>query len=65
MANIAMSFSISFRKYLNKAFLVLNAEFFTQHETFIFKQVEGTDTKFDTHSYSSSNIQTRCVGPND
>ena len=31
----------------------------TQHETFIFKQFEGTDFKFDTHSYSSRNIQTR------
>ena len=31
----------------------------------IFKQFEGTNFKFDTHSYSIRNIQTRCVGPND
>ena len=36
-----------------------------QNETFIFKQFEGTDFKFDTQSYSSRNIQIRCVGPND
>ena len=36
-----------------------------QHETFIFKQLEGANFKFDTHSYSDPNIQTRCVGPND
>ena len=65
MANIAISFSASSQKYVNKAFLVLNVKFFTQHETFIFKQIEGTDFKFDTHSYSSRNIQTRCVSPND
>ena len=65
MANIAMSFSVCSSKYLNKAFLVLNFKFFTQHETFICKQFEGTVFKFDTHSYSSRNIQTRCVGPND
>ena len=59
MANIAISFSIYSPKYLNKAFLVLNFELFTKHETFIFKQFEGTDFKFDTHSYSSRNIQTR------
>ena len=47
MANIAISFSICSPKYLNKAFLVLNVKFFAQHETFTFKQVEGTDFKFD------------------
>ena len=36
-----------------------------QHEIFISKQSEGTDFKFDTHSYSSHNIQTRCIGSND
>ena len=65
MANIAISFSICSPKYLNKAFLVLNFKFFTQHETFTFKRFEGIDFKFDTHSYSSHNIQTKCVGPND
>ena len=64
MTNIAISFSICSPKYLNKAFLVLNCKFFTEHETFIFKQFEGTDFKFDTHLYSSRNIQTRCVDPN-
>ena len=64
MANMAISFSICSPKNLNKAFLVLNCKFFTEHETFIFKQFEGTDFKFDTHLYSSHNIQTRCVGPN-
>ena len=29
------------------------------------KQFEGTDFKFDTHSYPSGNIQARCVDPND
>ena len=65
MANIAIYFSICSRKYLNKAFSVLNFKFFTQDETFIFKRFEVTVFKFDTHSYSSCNIQTRCVGPND
>ena len=65
MANIAISLSICSPKYLNKAILVLNFKFFRQHETFIFKQFEGTDFKFDTYSYSSRKIQTRCVGPND
>ena len=65
IANIAISFSILSPKYLNKAFLVLHFKFFTQHETFIFKQFEGTDFTFDTHSYSNRNIQTRYVGPND
>ena len=64
MANIAISFSICSPKYLNKTFLVLNFKVFTQHETFIFKQFEGTDFKFNTHSYSNSNIQTRCVVSN-
>ena len=49
MANIATSFSIYSPKYLNKAFLVLIFKFFTKHETFIYKQFEGTDFKFDTH----------------
>ena len=61
MANIAISFSICSPKYLNKAFLVLNFKFFTQHETFIFKLFEGTDLKFDTHSCSSRNIQTTSI----
>ena len=65
IANIAISFTICSPKYLIKAFLVLNFKFFIQHETFIFKQFEGADFKFDTHSYSSHNIQTRCVGSND
>ena len=65
MANIAISFSICSLKYLNKAFLVLNFKFFMQHKIFIFKQFKGTDFKFDTHSYSSRNIQTGCVGPNE
>ena len=67
MANIAISFLISFcsPKYLNKAFLVLNVKFFYAVWTFIFKQFEGTDFKFDIHSYSSRNIQTRRVSPND
>ena len=51
-------------QYLNNAFLVLSFEFFTQHEASICKQFEGTDFKFDTYSYSSRNIQTRCVCPN-
>ena len=46
MANIAMSFSTGSPKYLNKALLVLNVKFFTQHEIFIFKQFECTDFKF-------------------
>ena len=61
MANIAMPFSIYSSKFPNKAFLVLNFEFFMQHETFIFKQFEGTDFKYDTHSYSRCNIQTRLL----
>ena len=65
IANIAIYFSICSPKYLNKAFFVLNFKFFTQHETFIFKQFEGTDFKFDIHSYSSRNIQTKRVRPND
>ena len=65
MANIAVSFSICSPKYLNKPLLVLNVQFFTQNETFIFKQFDRTDFKFDTHSYSSRNIQTRCAVPND
>ena len=65
MANIAISFSASSQKYVNKAFLVLNVKFFTQHETFIFKQFECTDFKFHIHSYSSRNIQTRSIAPND
>ena len=35
MANIAISFSTCFPKNLNKAFLVLNFKFFTQHETLL------------------------------
>ena len=65
MANIAISFLIWSSKYLNEAFLVLDFKFFTQHETFIFKQFEGYDFKFDIHSFSSWNIQCRSVGPND
>ena len=65
MANIATSFSIYSPKYLNKAFLVLIFKFFTKHETFIYKQFEGTDFKFDTHLYSSRKIQTSCVGHNE
>ena len=65
MANIAIFFSVCSPKYLNKAFLVLNFKFFTQHETFVFKQFEGTDFKFDVHSYSNRNIQTRYIRPNE
>ena len=65
MANIAISFLISSSKYLNKAFLVLKFKFFTQHETFIFKQFEGIDFKFDTYSYSSRDIQSFIIGLND
>ena len=65
IANIAISMLICPPKFPNKAFLVLNFKFFTEHETFIFKQFEDTDFKFYTHSYPSCNIQTRCVGPND
>ena len=61
MANIAISFLICSAKYLNKALLFLNFKFFTQQETFIFKQFEGTNFKFRTHSYSSRSIQTRLV----
>ena len=50
MANIAIPFSICSPKYLNKEILVLNVKFFTQHETFFFKQFVGTDFRFDTHS---------------
>ena len=57
IANIAISFSI--------CSLSFSIKFFTQHKTFIFKQFEGTDFKFDTHSYSNRNIQSRCIGPND
>ena len=64
MANIAISFWICSPIYLNKAFLVLNFKFSAQNGTFILQQFEGTDFKFDTHSYSSRNIQTKCVGPN-
>ena len=49
---------------LKGAFLVLGFKFFTQHETFIFKQFEGTYFIFNTHSYSGHNIQITCVGPN-
>ena len=65
MANIAIYFSTCSPKYLNKGFLVLSFKFFTQHETFIVKQFESTDFKFDTHSYLSCNIQTRRIGPNE
>ena len=65
MTNIAISISMCSPKYLNKAFLVLNVKFFMQHETFIFKQFKVADFEFDTHSYSSRNNQTRCIGPNE
>ena len=65
MVNIAISFWFVPQKDLNKAFLVLSVKFFTQHETFIFKQFKGTDFRFDTPSYSSRNIQVRGVGPHD
>ena len=32
-----------------------------RHKTFIFKQFEGTDFKFDTYSYSSHKIQTTTI----
>ena len=65
MANIAIFFSVCSPKYLNKAFLVLNFKFFTQHETFISKHFECTNFKLDTHAYSSGNIESSCICSND
>ena len=51
-----------FPKHLNKAFLVLNFKFFTQHETFIFKEFEGTVLNLTLIHIQATTFKTRCVG---